>query len=349
MPRRPKRKRPPAFHFLAFCFICGAVCLPVAAGAAIYLGLNGLFAGVFAGPFAGSFARTFAGTTNVLTSPVLPPSEVQAPEWTDKGRINVLLLGSDRRDGESDLPRTDTIMVVTLDPASHTAGMLSLPRDLWVAIPGYGNERVNAAYGLGENARKGGGPDLARKTVEQLIGVPIQHYALVGFSGFEKLVDQVGGVVVDVERPMRDDEYPDGNYGLRRVFFQPGLQRLDGETALWYVRSRHADSDFGRARRQQQFLLALRRQALQLNLLPKAPAILSNLAGSIQTDLRPTDILALARVARDVDPTHLTSRVVDETMTTHWVTPAGAQVEVPDKAALKRIAQEVFASTPKPG
>jgi anionic cell wall polymer biosynthesis LytR-Cps2A-Psr (LCP) family protein len=188
---------------------------------------------------------------------------------------------------------------------------------------------------------------LARKTVEQLLGVPIQHYALVGFSGFEKLVDQMGGVVVDVERPIKDNEYPDGDYGLRRIFFQPGLQRLDGETALWYVRSRHADSDFGRARRQQQFLLALRRQALQLNLLPKAPAILGNLAGSIQTDLRPNDVIALARAAKDVDSSRLVNRVIDESMTTHWVTPAGAQVELPDKAAIKRVAQEVFGTSPK--
>jgi LCP family protein required for cell wall assembly len=334
----PRRHLAP-IRMLVACFLIGAIVLPAAAGAAIFVALDGVFSTAVHG--------VFSGDTMGLAAPALPPSEVEAPEWTDKGRVNVLLLGSDHRDGAGDLSRTDTIIVVTLDPASHTAGMLSLPRDLWVAIPGYGNERINAAYALGENAKQGGGPDLARKTVEQLIGVPIQHYALVGFSGFEKLVDQVGGVVVDVERPIRDDEYPDGNYGLRRIYFQPGLQRLDGETALWYVRSRHADSDFGRARRQQQFLLALRHQALQLNLLPKAPAILGNLAGSIQTDLRATDILSLARVAKDVDTSRLVNRVVDETMTTHWVTPAGAQVEVPNKAAVKRLVQEVFGTTPK--
>jgi len=278
-----------------------------------------------------------------MSSPALPPSEVAVPEWSGKGRINVLLLGSDHRKGESDLPRADTIIVVTLDPDSHTAGMLSLPRDLWVAIPGYGNDRINAAFELGEQAKRGSGPDLARKTIEQLLGVPIHHYAVIGFEGFEKLVDQVGGVVVDVDRPIKDDEYPDADYSMRRIFFQPGLQRLDGETALWYVRSRHADSDFGRARRQQQFLLALRRQALQLNLLAKAPAILGSLAGALQTDLRPQDVLALAKVAKDVDASRLVSRVVDESVTTHWVTPAGAQVELPDKSALKRLTQEVFA------
>ncbi len=321
-------------RLLLLCFFVGAACLPVAAGAAIYLALNGAFDGLI------------SGTAHVASSPALPPSDVAVPEWSGKGRVNVLLLGSDHRRGETDLPRADTIIVATLDPDSHTAGMLSLPRDLWVPIPGYGNDRINAAFELGEQAKRGGGPDLARKTIEQLLGVPIHHYAVIGFEGFEKMVDQVGGVVVDVERPIKDDEYPDADYNMRRIFFQPGLQRLDGETALWYVRSRHADSDFGRARRQQQFLLALRRQALQLNLLPKAPGILGSLAGAIQTDLRPPDALSLARVAKDIDTSRLVNRVVDESMTTHWVTPAGAQVELPDKAALKRISQEVFGTRP---
>src|SRR5581483_648752 len=223
--------------------------------------------------------------------------EVQAPEWSSTERINFLLMGTDHRPGETDLPRTDTMIVVTLDPATHAAGILSLPRDLWVPIPGHGSERINAAYAFGEADKPGAGPELARKTVEQLLGVPIHHYALIGFDGFQKLVDQVGGVIVDVDRPIKDNEYPDQNYSVRRIFFQPGLQRLDGETALWYVRTRHADSDFGRARRQQQFLLALRRQVLQLNLLPKAPRIVSALADSVKTDLRPSEVIALARLA----------------------------------------------------
>ena len=301
-------------------------CVPVAAGAGIYLALDGRLESVL----------------RLVNPPVLAPSTTEAPEWAGKGQINLLLMGTDHREGETDLPRTDTIIVASLDPQTHSAGVLSLPRDLWVSIPGYGNDRINAAYDYGEREKTGGGPQLARRTVEQLLGVPIHHYALIGFAGFERLVNQVGGVVLDVERPLKDDEYPSEKYSLRRIFIQPGLQRMDGETALWYVRSRHADSDFGRARRQQQFLLALRKQALQLNLLSKAPAILSGLADAIQTDLRPQDVLSLARLAKDVDGAKVVNRVVDETLTTHWVTPAGAQVELPDKTALHRLAQEVF-------
>jgi anionic cell wall polymer biosynthesis LytR-Cps2A-Psr (LCP) family protein len=155
----------------------------------------------------------------------------------------------------------------------------------------------------------------------------------------------VGGVIIDVERPIKDNEYPDQNYSMRRIFFQPGLQRMDGFTALTYVRTRHADSDFGRARRQQQFLLALRKQALQLNLLPKLPALLNSVSDAIKTDLRPQEIIALARIAKDVDTSKVVNRVIDEELTTHWVTPAGAQVELPDKEAVKRLVQEVFGTT----
>src|SRR5262249_36970362 len=152
------------------------------------------------------------------------------------------------------------------------------------------------AFELGESRQGGGGPELAKRTIEQFLGIPIHHYVLVGFAGFQRLVDEVGGVTMDIERPIKDDEYPDANYSMRRIFFLPGLQRLNRGTPLWYAPPRHADSDFGRARRQQQFLLALRRQALQVNLLPKAPAILAALQDTFKTDFKPHEILGLAQV-----------------------------------------------------
>jgi polyisoprenyl-teichoic acid--peptidoglycan teichoic acid transferase len=326
----PKRRALGKTVAAILLFFVGLVCVPVVAGAGIYLALDG------------TLADLSTGVVAYVNTPRFQQSTVQVPEWSGRERVNILLLGTDQREGETSAPRTDTIIVATLDPQTKSAGMVSLPRDLWVTIPGYGNERINAAYELGELSKKGGGPELARKTVEHLLGVPIHHYALIGFAGFQKLVDQVGGVVIDVERPIKDDEYPDRDYSVRRIFFQPGLQRLNGEAALWYVRTRHADSDFGRARRQQQFLLALRKQALQLNLLPKAPAILATLSDTIKTDLRPSDMLALAHIAKDLDSSKLVNHVIDETMTRHWVTPAGAMVEVPDREAVKRVVQEVF-------
>ncbi len=283
----------------------------------------------------------------VPETPRFDASQIDVPEWSSKERVNVILLGTDRRDNEAGVTRTDTLLIVSIDPVAKSAGILSLPRDLWVNIPGYGFERINSAFEIGEIQKKGGGPELLRKTIEGLLGVPIHHYALVGFAGFRKVVDQLGGVVVDVERPFRDDEFPSGNYGVRRIVFQTGLQVLDGETALWYVRSRHADSDFGRNRRQRQFLLAVRQQALQLNMITKAPAMLSSIMDSVKTDLRTTEILSLARVAKDVETSKLVSRAIDETMVNSWMTPGGAAVLLPEPAAIRQVVQEVFGKTGK--
>ena len=280
-------------------------------------------------------------------APRFEASQLDVPEWSSKERVNIILLGTDRRDNEPDVTRTDTLLIVSIDPVTKSAGVLSLPRDLWVNIPGYGFERVNTAFEIGEFQKKGGGPALLRKTIEGLLGVPIHHYALVGFTGFRKVVDQLGGVVVDVERPFRDDEFPSGNYGTRRILFQTGLQVLDGETALWFVRSRHADSDFGRNRRQRQFLLAVRQQALQLNMITKAPAMLSSIMDSVKTDLRTTEILSLARVAKDVETSKLVSRAVDETMVNPWMTPGGAAVLLPEPAAIRQVVREVFGTPGK--
>lgn len=329
-----KKRHSSASRALLFGLALFLFALPMAAGVAIYFALDGpLLALSELGDVAGP---------RPTPNPTTTPETAESPLALVKGRVNLLLLGTDRREREGSASRTDTIMVATLDPETRSAGVLSIPRDLWVTVPGYGQERINAAYELGEISQRGRGLDLTRKTVEQLLGVPIHHYVLVGFAGFEKLVDELGGVVLDVERPIWDDEFPDHHYGTRRIFFQPGLQRLDGESALWYVRTRHADSDFGRARRQQQLLLALRAQALQLNMLPKAPSILAAVAGMIKTDVRPPQALALAQAAKEIDPTRVVSRVIDESVTSHWVTPAGAQVELPDTAALQQLVQEVF-------
>jgi len=179
-----RRKKPAALRTLLGFFLLGMICVPVAVGAGLYLVLNGTFSGL--------------GVSGVTSAPRLEESTVSIPQGSSKGRVTILLLGTDQRDGETAPPRTDTIMVATIDPQTKSAGILSLPRDLWVTVPGYGNERINSAFELGENAKKGGGPEMARKTVEQLLGVPVNHYALIGFAGFQKLVDEVGCVVVDV-------------------------------------------------------------------------------------------------------------------------------------------------------
>jgi len=285
----------------------------------------------------------------------LSPKETPIPAWKGKERINVLLLGLDQRPDEKDQPtRSDTMIVLTLDPATKTAGMLSIPRDLWVAIPGLEKwgiteDRINTAHFYGEKFNlPGGGPALAKRTVTLNFGIPIHYYARVDFQGFENIINTLGGVTVDVERPIVDNEYPDNNYGVMRVYIPAGLQHMDGKTALQYVRSRHSENDIGRARRQQRLLAAVREQALQLNLLPKLPALLRAFQDMVKTDLPAQDIVRLAQLAAQVDVRNIQSRVLDETMIVPYITPEGADVLLPKRVEIGKLIQEMFYATPVP-
>jgi len=227
-----------------------------------------------------------------------PPSGGPAP-------LTLLLLGADRRPGERAIPRTDTIIVARVDPAARRVALLSLPRDLWAPIPGYGQNRISNAFLWGEReGPPGAGMALARATVSDLLGLPIDHVALIDLAGFAGLVDAVGGVTVDVERELVDRRYPTLDYGTTTVRFTPGRQRLFGQDALAYVRIRHPDSDFARALRQQQVLLAiadrLRERGHLANILA-AEQIADALAGFLQTDLPRDQIVALAWALRDLD------------------------------------------------
>ena len=176
-------------------------------------------------------------------------SELLIPDWPGTERITFLAMGLDQRTNEP--PRTDTLLVVSIDPARRSAAMISVPRDLYVSIPGYGYDRVNEAYRVG-------GPDLARRVVSDALQVPIPYYVVVDFRGFQRIIDTLGGVEIDVEQPIYDTKYPaqTGN-GYITVDIKAGRHHMDGDTALKYARSRMADpeGDFGRSKRQQRLLL----------------------------------------------------------------------------------------------
>jgi LCP family protein required for cell wall assembly len=267
--------------------------------------------------------------------------------FRNQERVNILLLGTDRRPDEKGPTRTDTMLVVTLDPASKSAGMLSLPRDLWVRIPLAGGRwiegKINTAHFYGDLYKyPGGGPALAKKTVENLLGIKINYVAKIDFSGFAQIVDTLGGINVDVERPLKDDAYPTSDYGVKRIFIPAGLQHFDGETALQYVRSRHQDSDFGRMHRQQQVLLAMREKALQLNIVPKLPKLISEFRDSLYTDLSPGEMVALAKLGKEVEAQNIVSRSIDECCVTTFYTTQGEEALLPNRAALQKAVQEVF-------
>jgi len=148
-------------------------------------------------------------------------------------------------------------------PLQGSVGMLSIPRDLWVTIPGYGENRINTAHYLGDkNGYPGGGPALAMKTVQYNLGVPVHFYVRVDFDGFRRIVDTLGGIDIEIPQTINDPKYPDENYGYDPFYIEAGLQHLDGDTALKYARTRAtAGADFARARRQQQVLFAIREKA----------------------------------------------------------------------------------------
>ncbi len=257
--------------------------------------------------------------TMLATEPAAPgPSTAETiatmPEWNGANRVTILLIGVDKR--EDDYSRSDTMILVNIDTARKQAGMLSIPRDLKVIVPGYGIHKMNAAYAFGDaNDVPGGGPGLTVRTIEANFGLKVDYFAEVDFAGFEKIVQTVGGLTLDVPYPIKDDAYPGPGNQYMRIFFPAGWQHLNGERVLQYARTRHDDGDASRARRQQQILLALRQQAIDLDLLPKAAQLIAELGGTVRTDIAPKAALQLARLAAEIDPASIQQYSLGDALT----------------------------------
>jgi LCP family protein required for cell wall assembly len=258
-----------------------------------------------------------------------------------------LLLGIDRRGGTAWTYRTDTIVVATVDPGQGTAGLLSIPRDLQVPIPTYGQDRINTAnvYGYLYDY-PGGGPALLRATVEANFGIPIDGYVMIDFQAFARIVDALGGIDVDVPRALDDDRYPDPRpgdpYAYTTLHFDAGRQHMDGARALAYARSRMSTSDFDRARRQQEILLALRRKALSPGGVPRWPALAAALVDSAKTDLSPGQMAGLALLAVRVDPAQVRQVVLEPPLVTGYRRADGAAVERPNWDRIEPVIRELF-------
>ena len=261
-----------------------------------------------------------------------------------KERVNILLLGIDRRDQELGPWRTDTMILVSIDAATNSVSMLSIPRDLWVTIPGFGESRVNMAHYLGD-ARDypGGGPALAKKAVWYALGVPVDYYVRVDFAGFEKLIDAIGGLTIDVAKAIHDEKYPDSNYGTFVVDIAAGIQHMDGKTTLQYARSRHGTGDFDRMARQQVVILAARDKVLSLDIpVSRVPQLLDLAGDSVRTDLSLEDILALAEISRKIGRSGIRHGVIGDSMTTTVITPDQQMVEVADWDKVRALVDDLF-------
>jgi LCP family protein required for cell wall assembly len=283
------------------------------------------------------------------------PVAVDIPSWDGVERVTVLVLGIDERKQETGPFRTDTMLLLTIDPASKTAGMLSIPRDLWVQIPAMDTDgKINTAHFLGDAYDyPGGGPALARVTVQENLGIPIDYTLRVNFDAFETVVNAIGGVEICVPETIDDPEYPAyDNYGFDPLHIDAGCQQMDGALALKYARTRHSGTDFDRSKRQQQVLLAIRDKVVNENLLPQlvaqAPTLLDTLQAAIKTDLSLDQMIQLAKLATQIDPRNIKQATIDENMVVGYNTPTDPpqNVLVPIRDKIRALRDQFFNSVP---
>ena len=239
---------------------------------------------------------------------------------TDKATI--MIMGVDEREG--DVGRSDTLMVATIDPVRNETSLLSIPRDTRVAIPRNGYDKINAAYAYG-------GEKLTQRTVEDFLGVRIDHYVIINTHAFQKIVDAIGGIDIDVEKRMYYEDPWDDDGGLI-IDLRPGLQHMDGKTAVTYVRYRDEEGDIGRVKRQQKFMRACVDAVTTPAILPRLPAIISSVIDSVKTDLSVRQMLEFIGTLKESQAKGLRTEMVpgrplyiDEV--SYWI---------PDMAQLRR-------------
>lgn len=289
-----------------------------------------------------------------------PTPEALAPEaalpepWDGASRVNILFIGVDYADWSEDrkgAARSDTMILFTIDPLSKTAGMLSIPRDLWVNIPGHGYGKINTAYYIGDAFKlPGGGAALAMKTVEQVIGVPVHYYAQVDFQTFIDIIDEIGGIDIYIpEKKLILDRIGSGQDKVALV--GPGVRHLNGWKTLAYARIRKQTQggDVDRAERQQRVIMAIRKKVLDPNNFPmlvaKAPTLYARLSEGIHTNLSLDDALRLAVLARDIPPQNIKQGIINYDMVTLVKSPDGLDIFKPITDKIRLLRDEIFTST----
>lgn len=280
-------------------------------------------------------------------TPTAPPLDTfTMPEaWDGKTRVNLLVMGIDARSPDAANPLTDTMILFTLDPVNNTAGMLSIPRDLWVKIPGSDYNKINTAYSIGERFQlPGGGPALAAKTVENLLGVPVHFYAQVDFKAFVKFVDLIDGVKIttteSVQLNIVDTKFSQ--------WLEPGTYTLTGDLALAYVRYREQNGgDIARSQRQQQVIMAIRDRILHFNMLPKliqrAPELYESLSQGIRTNLTLEQVIQLAiKVLNDIPRDQIAHAAITFQDATPGTSPDGLSILRPIPDRIRAVRDSVF-------
>jgi polyisoprenyl-teichoic acid--peptidoglycan teichoic acid transferase len=254
------------------------------------------------------------------------PEEITYPTWDHASRINILFVGLRGGDPlEADCPFcTDTLILLTVDPATKTAGMLSIPRDMWVNIPGFGFSRINTAWSLGRGSKlPGGGPALTMKTVSHFIGVPVDYYVQVDFDTFIDVIDMLGGVDIYNYETLLLDPVSHGIDFPKVRLTCCGIRHLNGRVALAYARCRYekqgcTDGDIGRGRRQQKVIFAIRDKVLNPESFPtlllQAPELYNTFSDGIHTNLSLDDAVRLVVLLRDIPKEKIRSEIINNKM-----------------------------------
>jgi len=346
---QPRRRV--VFDRLTILLLIVFVILAIVTGVAVFRLVKNTVAGWNITPLEGVSIQS---TTTVDGTPVSLPGGALQPEggptaepWDGNSRVTILLMGLDYRDWEAgEVPRTDSMILLTIDPMTSSAGMLSIPRDMWVNIPGYDYYKINQAYYFGElDQLPGGGPALAVKTVESFIGVPINYYAQIDFGAFVRVIDEIGGVKIDVPEKITIDPIGDSP----KVTLEPGRYTLNGELALAYARSRKGSGDdFARAERQQQVILAVRDRILQFDQMPslvtKAPKIYQEISSGLQTNLTFDQAFRLGLLAMELPAENIRKAVIGPSEVEFAKSPDGLDILIPYPDRIRLVRDQVFTS-----
>jgi polyisoprenyl-teichoic acid--peptidoglycan teichoic acid transferase len=259
------------------------------------------------------------------------PIEVYQPQT--EGTVNLLVMGSDFRPSSGF--RTDVIMLVSIHGKDGTVSVVSFPRDLYVTIPGWMEQRINTAF-------PHGGFSLLADTLETNFGVRPDFYVLTNFAGFTGIVDSLGGIKVNIEKYLMDKcDLPQSVNTYCEV--NPGPMHMNGATALWYVRSRHSSSDFERLRRAQEVLYGLFNRLMSLDAVSHLPDLYSSYRSSVETNMSVDDMAPLLSIATQMfnDTARVKRYTIGPGYVYPYVTESGAQVLLPNYDAIRQLVREV--------
>lgn len=341
------KKRSLAFlAILAIISACNFPMSPIAAPAAVSMNPNFLYNPANATATATPFQPLAPTATYLPTATPVPPTPVPIQALGSfhssnsltgglipqpKGQINILLLGSDQRLGSYGF-RTDTILLVTINPAKNSINITSFPRDLYVNIPGGATNRINTAFARG-------GFETMADTFEVNLGVRPDFYVLINFWSFVDVVDSLGGIDVVASQPLSE-------YTARGWYTVPaGVNHMDGDMALYYSRSRKSTSDFDRNRRQQEVVQGIIDKLLSLYTIAKIPELYRIYAANVETNVKLKDIIPLIPVAaRFKDTSKIKHYYIGRAQVSNWVTPGGAQVLLPIQNAVIEVMKQALNS-----